>query len=509
MNDRAEGTPPTVEVPAADFNSEEVKRSLWEYIQQAINLYHEQEAATQVFNDRSKKQATHEEERILVRQILTKFAEISEKQDSLLDAFAQKYDSEWFRAYSAGKQKFDTRSEEELGHLIKWSTSEMSRRGWIRLSICMSMFEPLIEIELQNPRYCGKSLESLFHEAGFTETGYPTDESQLFQAVTAARKTWGKFHKENSDSREVAENACATEGKGTTFVAPVLNALIKPFTKLEAELWSIPADKYNSPEALSFNAAKRGSDTVVPVFYAIDASSYGTGVAPVLKQLTVFDKFVYMVTASIYHGGYNNFSVAQVHKAMGATSRPTTRQLEKISMSLAKLNSIQLYVNTEQEAKVYPRYKPFHYRGSLLANSTSVELIKGKWTEIVHVSEDPQIIPCPLLTFAITRKQATSINPALLRVPVNKTQVAYCILDYLLMRIARGKTEKQITILHKTLFAHIDKALHQQEQTPSAIKKQRQRAMPTAIETLNHFKRNGYIEEFAIKQDAFIVVPKL
>lgn len=275
---------------------------------------------------------------------------------------------------------------------------------------------------------------------------------------------------------------------------------LKHIALTRAELIEYPLDKVNSTiwglseqdtaEQIMFRAEKAGSSKEINILYSIDFDELGDDVK-ITKQLTAYDKRVYIAVSALFNAGNSIITLTQIHYAMGYTSRPRSSDLKNINDSITKMLGANIYISNEQEAAAY-KYDKFVYKGSLLPYEQVEVIANGKLTEsAIHIFREP-----PVITFAKQRKQITSIDVKLLQSPISKTDGNLQIDDYLIERISRAKNGKQPhRILYKTLY----------EKTNITEKKQKQRAADKIKQYLEHYQKCGMITRYTMEADGITV----
>lgn len=255
-----------------------------------------------------------------------------------------------------------------------------------------------------------------------------------------------------------------------------------PLDKPNSVIWTLLEKDMGGQ--LSIKAEKSGSRKDISIYYSIDFESFGKGLS-VSKVLTAFDKRVYIAAAGLFNAGNNVITTTQIHYAMGGTSKPKSEQLKKINDSLTKMANANIYLDNVEEVNEKYNYPHFRYDGKLLPMERITASINGRVTDTaVHLFREP-----PLVSFARERKQVTTVPIKLLAAPVNKTESAYRIEDYLIERISHMKTGKAKTrILYKTLFEHC--GIFQEKQQERTRKDKLPRF-------LNYYKEQGFISGFS------------
>lgn len=339
--------------------------------------------------------------------------------------------------------------------------------------------EPFLEAELKKPEYNGITIDELFNEAETDENGDIIAGSLLDKALTAAK-------------------AAMLAQKLPIVTVDKVNALDYPLDKINNNIWKLlkDADK-NGQITQTFAVEKRGSRREANISYSIDfnALEQETGVT-ITKQLTAFDKRVYIAVGALYDNGFGVLSVAQIYTTMGNTGRPNANDIKKINDSLTKMQAAHIFLSNEHEAETAKyKYDKFVYDASLLPMERISAVINGQTTDTaIHLFREP-----PLITFARERKQITTISRHLLESPLSKTDANLLIDDYLIERIssiknARGKLGNKI--LYATIY----------EECRITSKMQRSRAPEKIRKYLTHYKECKFIKDYKEAADGITII---
>ena len=205
----------------------------------------------------------------------------------------------------------------------------------------------------------------------------------------------------------------------------------------------------------------------------------------ITKQLTEWDKRVYIAVGSLFNGGNEAMTINQIYTLMGNTGDPNARQIKRINESLTKMAAARLYIDNVKERDAGYKYPLFKYDAPLLPFERLEVTHRGKTATAVKLLREP-----PLISFARDRKQCTTIELKTLQSPVSKTDNNLRIDDYLLERIAHMK--KNPALSRKILFKSICEACRITD------KKQRQRAPETINRYLEHYQATGYITGYNV-----------
>ena len=247
-----------------------------------------------------------------------------------------------------------------------------------------------------------------------------------------------------------------------------INAVGYPLDKPNSIIWKLL--EKDTAGQIKFNLAKSGSRQVIPAYYSINFDNLGNDIK-ITRQLTAFDKRVYIAISALFCAGNDVITLSQIYYAMGYKGNPGAFDFTKINDSITKMTTARIFFDNEAEAKKY-KYDRFRYDGSLLPIERGTGIINGKVADAaIYVFRDP-----PLMTFARQRGQITTITLKILQSPVSKTDANLLIEDYLIERICRAKNAKRkrlyTRILLKTLYEHTGiKSDKQIKRAPAKIKK--------------------------------------
>ena len=202
-----------------------------------------------------------------------------------------------------------------------------------------------------------------------------------------------------------------------------------------------------------------------------------------IQRLTQYDLRVYMAIGNLYNAGNSKISIRDIYKAMGNNSNLATTQKKKILLSIEKMSSIRITIDTTEEEQAGYRYPNLHIkRRNLIYTKVDVALKRGQETEVIELMEEPV-----LFQFALARNQYTTIPDTLLCSPVSKTEVTLAIENYLLRRITeRGKNGG--TILLSTVY----------EKAGIKTRQQKHKAKEKIKTLLDYWKEQGFISDYDI-----------
>ena len=281
---------------------------------------------------------------------------------------------------------------------------------------------------------------------------------------------------------------------GAAFVPVPVNAkqtkqLCYPVDKVNNTVWQ----DIEPGERHLIKAEKDGNKKELSIAYSIDFDAFiKPGDVTISKALTPFDKRVYCAAAALYKAGNVITTASKICELMGGgKGSHATNQIAKINDSLDKMLRAVVTVDNREEASEYTGYPHYSYTGALLPHERINAVVNGQPVDsAIHFFRMP-----PLISFAMERKQITTIPVKLLQSPVSMTEANMAIDDYLIVRIARAKDKKEERILFKTLF----------EKCGITEKKQKQRAPDKITAFLDHYKSCGFIAGYSTDKDGIAI----
>lgn len=267
-----------------------------------------------------------------------------------------------------------------------------------------------------------------------------------------------------------------------------------PLDKPNSNIWNfLAAADPNGQLKLDIVTSKKGSKRDAIVYYGISFDELETGLR-ITKQLTPFDKRVYIAAAALFNGRNDTISATQIYKMMGNSGKPKKEQLQKINDSLTKMGAARVYLDNTQEVQVNKKYTHFKYDASLLPFERISAYINGQLVDsAIHLFREP-----PLITFARERGQITSLTRQLLESPISKTDANLQLEDYLLERIGHMKNPKS-KAPRKMLYATI------YERCGIKSRMQRSRAPEKIRRYLDHYKKCGWIQGYTEAADGVTI----
>ena len=274
--------------------------------------------------------------------------------------------------------------------------------------------------------------------------------------------------------------------------ATMTSVLHYPVDKPNSKIWrGLETATGNGQIRFSFDTGKNA-----PIYYGInfDALEALDAGLKITKQLTPFDKRVYIAAAALYNAGNEVISATQIHKMMGNKEQPAPNQTKKINDSITKMGAARIFLSNEKEKQVNKKYPLYQYDGALLPFERLISYINNTLTDsAIHLFREP-----PLVDFARKRQQVTTISRQLLESPVSKTEKNLQLEDYLLERIAHMKSTKSKAprkMLLNTIY----------EKSGITTKKQKDRAPERIKKYLDHYKKTGWIKGFTMDKDSVTI----
>lgn len=274
--------------------------------------------------------------------------------------------------------------------------------------------------------------------------------------------------------------------------ATMTSVLHYPVDKPNSKIWrGLETATGNGQIRFSFDTGKNA-----PIYYGInfDALEALDAGLKITKQLTPFDKRVYIAAAALYNAGNEVISATQIHKMMGNKEQPAPNQTKKINDSITKMGAARIFLSNEKEKQVNKKYPLYQYDGALLPFERLSAYINNTLTDsAIHLFREP-----PLVDFARKRQQVTTISRQLLESPVSKTEKNLQLEDYLLERIAHMKSTKSKAprkMLLNTIY----------EKSGITTKKQKDRAPERIKKYLDHYKKTGWIKGFTMDKDSVTI----
>lgn len=395
---------------------------------------------------------------------------------------------------------------QDLGQKLKEAAAAMPKYSEEFLSKVADL-EPYLIIELSNeaktnPEFAQYTIWDIY-EQGFNEAGDPIEGSKFLQLIQIAQLRKKKYEQTEEAAEAVSVlsghiERLKKEAEAKKITARPTEKVDFPLDKPNREIWDLlSGTKYNNQLQLAtvtIDTSKGKKKRETGIIYGISFDKLEE-IAPnlkITKQLTQYDKRVYIAASALYNAGNEVTTATQIYSAMGNKGKPKAADVKKINDSLTKMGAARVYLNNEHEAKKYTRYPVFKYDADLLPFERVSASVNGQITETaIHLFREP-----PLMTFAKERKQITTLDLQLLESPVNKTEANLAIDDYLIERISHiKKGNAQPKILYDTLY----------EKCRITTKKQRQRTPEKIKRYLDHYKSCKFIYDYEEETDGIYI----
>lgn len=276
---------------------------------------------------------------------------------------------------------------------------------------------------------------------------------------------------------------------GDRVIAKRADIIEYPLDKVNNTVWD--AMKEDTGGQIAIKAEKQGSGKQINIYYSIDFGELEDYTdLRITKNLTSFDKRVYVAVGALFNAGNRIITLTQIHYAMGNDKRPNKTQLEKIYKSVYKMQTARIFLNNQEEAAAY-NYQKVIYNDYLLPLKSKIAIVNGQLSEAaLALYEEP-----PLITFAKQRNQVTTIPIKLLNSPISKTDTNLSIEDYLLERIARIKANP-CRILLTTLY----------EKAGITTRNQKARTPEKLRAYLDHYKQEKFIKSYTLDKEAITII---
>lgn len=220
--------------------------------------------------------------------------------------------------------------------------------------------------------------------------------------------------------------------------------ILYPVDKVNNKLWKLPLLDQN--EVLEIMTGRKDKQDI-NIIVSLDFENENQELS---KELTEYDKLVYIAVSSLYNAGNKCMSLSMIYNVMGNTGRPSNKQLEKIDKSLQKMRRTIFKLNNYQEVNARFKYGKAVYDESLLSFRGLEAKINGFPCRVIEVSSMP-----PLLRFSSSRNQLTTINKKLLEDPLKKVDENISLKFYLLGYISNCKSNNKLQ--RKLLFTTLCK----------------------------------------------------
>ena len=295
---------------------------------------------------------------------------------------------------------------------------------------------------------------------------------------------------------DVGELMATAQNSMPSMIAKISKELDLPIDKANRQFWAL-MENTNGQWKIAANTIarkdeKKGKDSLILI--NVDMSRIDDLNIKLSKNITTFDKYVYMAVDALYRANdTHTMTVTNIYKQMGNDKSPSSTDIKKIMDSLTKMSNTQLILNNDIEREAYPNYPVISYEGRLLEARFIKVKVKNK-----AVNGAVQILAeLPLMQLARQRGQITTIDRQLLAAPVSKTSENMDIMDLLIDRIATAKTG---SLSSKILYSYI------YEHAKITTKKQRQRLPDKVRKILEYYKKCGHIKGYTESPDGITIL---
>ena len=258
--------------------------------------------------------------------------------------------------------------------------------------------------------------------------------------------------------------------------------------------------KFLEAGTYSMPVGKSGSNDDLNTIITLDFEELEKSKNLIFKQLTPFEKRVYVACGALQNAGNNYISATQIYRQMGGKGRPAPHQVEKIIEACENMARTRLTVDNGEEFEKYnyPKYKKDSF---YLFPAESVENVKINGREVeycLHFLKDE----LPLVELAKQRKQITTYTPEQYALPFSMTDDNILLDDYFRTRIARMKRDnnKNQSYNRKMLYTTI------YENCGIDTKMKRSRATSKFRKLLDHYQKTGIITGYQEQQDGIIII---
>lgn len=323
---------------------------------------------------------------------------------------------------------------------------------------------------------------------------YETDTDETDRRIIAAAAKRARADGKEIPLLQAEEAEAASAEELPRVISKQALDLLYPVDKPNNVIWNLlEVAEPNGQVELQIDTKSRTAKKESIIYYGISFSELDESLK-ITKQLTPYDKRVYIAVGGLYNAGNNVISASQIYEWMGNTGRPKTDDVKKINDSLTKMSAARIFIDNEIESENYKNYDRIKYDGSLLPFERGRAYINNVICETaVHIFREP-----PLITFARKHNnQITTIERKLLESPISKTDANLRIDDYLIERISRMTRDfaKSSSYNGKLTFETIFKNCN----VTSRLQKHR---APEKIQRyLEHYKKCGFINDFSMYPD--------
>jgi hypothetical protein len=216
-----------------------------------------------------------------------------------------------------------------------------------------------------------------------------------------------------------------------------------------------------------------------------------------LAKLKAFDMSVLNAVCSLYYAGNSAFSLEELYKTMTQKEKATSNQLEKIKISLMRLNGhrISIDVSAEVKGKVIKNDESIIQNGFISSNllqykEFSVTTERGKTKTWIQILDEPILFSYSKLK----NNQIISVPVKLLEMNCRATEKTIAVRDYLIKEIHQMKRgyRNNMQINYDNLLKHINFDTKEKSLT------QKNRMTNDIFCILDGFKEKKFIKDFKV-----------
>ena len=211
------------------------------------------------------------------------------------------------------------------------------------------------------------------------------------------------------------------------------------------------------------------------------------------RELTVYDQQVWNACTNLMINNYKIITPAQIYRWMGYEKQMSQTDKDRIMESINTIIRARVYINNENERKLYPKYPEISLNSPLLAAKICTAKSGKNEVNAIEMLEISD-----LFTVAEKRGQITTIPFELLEVPISKTDNNLQLLNYLIRRIIYMKHDNSTS--RKILLNAIYTKCKIEE------KKQKQRLPEKIKKILDYYKSIEWIKDHHITDQGIEII---
>lgn len=260
---------------------------------------------------------------------------------------------------------------------------------------------------------------------------------------------------------------------------------------------------------VALDVGKRGAkrDTTVMVSLAFTNSN----VEIISRQpYTGYDRAVYNAICSLWQAGNNSFTPTMVYNAMNGTGNKSKggasispQALEAVTRSIEKQRFTRLKIDCSEQMRYYKGLKSAKFDANMLYIE-GVEMVMQNGQKVNAYKFVNPDKPPVLYEYSRSIGQVATVSPALLDTSssIRSTDEIIVIREYLIRRIEGMKGDNNLVskkISFDAIYFELDIELS--ELTGNARKDIPKRIRKNTETLLSHFKKEGYIKDFAEYKD--------